>query len=136
MKAWFALVALLMFPLVACGDDDTADLVAPVAIHDGTWNYDDALIEGKLVEEDGCLVLVDAGQGTGRVLPAFADDRVIWDPPSHVLTVYGKEFRPGTRVSFGGSGWPTATLPPGVSWVNGPPTSCRYDMIWGVNPPQ
>ena len=131
-------MALSALSLIACGDgrDNTPDLVAPVAIHDGTWNYDSSLIEGMLVEEGGCLVLVDVGEGMVRVLPAFDDDQVTWDPPSHVLTVHGREFRPGTRVSFGGSAWIAGGLPQGISWVNAPSSTCRYDTIWGVNPPR
>lgn len=108
------------------------DLIAPVAIHDGTWNYNDALIQGTLVEQDGCLVLLAGGQ---RVLPAFADDRVTWDPPTHVLTVRGVEFRPGGLTSFGGSGGDGRDLPSGLNWVNGPVATCRYDAVWFVNPP-
>jgi hypothetical protein len=126
---------LALTQLAACDDEDDppADLVAPVAIHDGTWNYDSALIEGTVVEEDGCLVLL---AGTERILVAFPDDRVTWDPPSHTLTVRGVEFRPGEPASFGGSGGSSGRgLPAGMNWVNAPPETCRYDYIWFPQPP-
>jgi hypothetical protein len=126
---------LLALALLACDseEDPPDDLVAPVAIHDGTWNYDDALIEGTLVEEDGCLVLIAGDQ---RILPAFADDGVIWDPPSHTLTVRGVQFRPGEPASFGGSGTHGPELPPTLRWVNAPVDGCRYDSIWLAQPPE
>ena len=127
IAAWISLV-------FACGEDNGEDdLVAPVAIHSGTWSEDDGAITGTLVEEDGCLVIVTAGQ---RMLPAFADDRVTWDPPSHTLRVHGVEFRSGTVVRLGGGGGSRHDLPPGTSWVNAPPDSCRYDTIWFVQPPE
>ncbi|MEX0781392.1 MAG: hypothetical protein WD557_02000 [Dehalococcoidia bacterium] len=138
--AFVGAVALLAASLaVACETEDDQptpsltpeDLVAPVAIHDGTWNYDDALIEGTLVEEDGCLVLL---AGDERVLVAFPDDRVTWDPPSHTLTVRGVEFRPGDPARFGGSGG-GGQLSTGTEWVNAPPNTCRYDSIWFPQPP-
>ena len=69
MPRLFLTVPLFSLALLATNCDNDGppvDLVAPVAIHDGTWNYDDALIEGTLVEEDGCLVLL---AGSERVLP-------------------------------------------------------------------
>ena len=127
-------VAALVLGLACNDDDDTApDLVAPVAIHDSTWNYDDALLSGALVEEDGCLVVVAADH---RILPAFPDDGVIWDPPSHVLTVKGVQFRPGTEVHFGGSqSSASRQLPADLHWVNAPADTCRYDTIWLAGPP-
>jgi hypothetical protein len=131
------LPVLLVLALVASACDNEVDppddLVAPVAIHDGTWNYDDALIQGTLVEEDGCLVLLAGGQ---RVLPAFADDQVTWDPPSHTLTARGVAFHPGEETSFGGSMSTSGReLPGDLHWVNGPVETCRFDAIWLTQAP-
>jgi hypothetical protein len=135
LRLLLAVSLLASLFLAGCEDeeDPPADLVAPVAIHDGTWNYDSALIQGTLVEEDGCLVLLAGDQ---RVLPAFADDRVTWDPPSHTLTVGGVEFRPGEPARFGGSGTDGPELPATLRWVNAPVDGCRYDSIWLVQPPE
>ncbi len=135
LRLLLAVSLLASLFLAGCEDeeDPPADLVAPVAIHDGTWNYDSALIQGTLVEEDGCLVLLAGDQ---RVLPAFADGRVTWDPPSHTLTVRGVEFRPGEPARFGGSGSSAGReLTAGMRWVNAPPDTCRYDSIWLTQPP-
>lgn len=64
-----------------------------------------ALLEGELRLDDGCLVVLQE-RGNGRVkavVPAFLDTMSPrWDARSRTLTVGDREYAAGSRVSFGG----------------------------------
>jgi hypothetical protein len=86
---------------------------------------------GTLALEDGCLLVL---QGGNRVLPAFADDRVVWDPATNTLAIRGVPLRVGDTVLLGGHGL-GSELPDYLKWVNPPSTDCRFDQIWLSGPP-
>ncbi|MFW2513226.1 hypothetical protein ACNI3K_05560 [Demequina sp. SO4-13] len=95
---------------------------APVA----TWEWnaegaDQALLEGELALEDGCVYVVSS-DGL-RTLPVFPVDRVGWDADAETLTYGGAEFEMGDAIAAGG-GW---TAPPESAII---PDGCEPDE-WG-----
>lgn len=119
--------------LVAAGCDHDSYDGSPLAVHDGTWNGDDAAVEGRLVEEHGCVVLLVEypEQDGSRLLPIFAEDGLRWNVLSQIVSVKGEDYKLGDRVRFGGSAW-GPDLPSGTKWVNAPSSECRYAAFWGV----
>ncbi|MFW7413557.1 hypothetical protein [Demequina sp. SO4-18] len=98
-------------------DDD-----APVATYE--WNAeggDQALLEGELTLEDGCVYVVSP-DGL-RTLPLFPADRVGWDASTRTMTYGGADFDMGEPVAAGG-GWGS---PPGSASI---PDACEPDE-WG-----
>ena len=136
-----AALAITACLLAACSESSDQLEGSPLAVHDGAWNGDDAALRGILVQEDGCLLVQSDEQTAGgrRVLLAFAEDGLEWDDGEAAVGIYGHQFRVGEPIRIGGSSWfgpdpDSRTVP--LTWIHPPSAQCRYDMIWGVTPPQ
>jgi hypothetical protein len=106
-----ALVLVLVLVLAGCSND-TGDLDAadsPVARYD--WDGRsamEALAQGTLALEGGCLVLADATGSAVHGVLVFPRHLTSWDNDTHVLTYAGHEYRMGDTVSAGGGSPGTA----------------------------
>jgi len=116
---------LLAMALGACspdtGDLDAAD--SPVARYD--WAPSDgsmdALLQGELAMQDGCLYVI--GSEGGRTLAVFPRSLTSWDEATQTLTYGDVEFNVGDQISAGG-GW---TAPADSAVI---PDTCELDE-WG-----
>jgi hypothetical protein len=135
-NAVLALASAVVLTLAA-GCSPPNDLSnSPLAVQAGGWNGNDAALAGMLVEEDGCVVVLAENDREGqRMLIAFAEDGLEWDDSRDILTVYGHEYRLQERVRLGGSER-ARDLVGDPTWKHAPSAGCRYDGIWGLNPPQ
>jgi hypothetical protein len=61
-----------------------------------------ALVEGRLAELDGCLVI--AREGGVSVQPVFPDGSARWDEGARRLIFNGAAYRIGDKITVGGGG--------------------------------
>ncbi len=93
-----AIIVVTAILAAACGNPDTG----PIGILPGKWDGgDDALYEGILRLEDGCL-LIDNGRWP--LLLALHRDGVSWNDERMEMSVAGKTDRVGETISIGGGG--------------------------------
>jgi hypothetical protein len=132
-KACLALAALATVVIACSGPNDFAG--SPLTVRVGGWNGDLAALEGRLVEEDGCVIVV--AEDSRRILITFAREGLEWDEAGATAGVYGHEYRIGDQVRIGGSFWPDPEATAADDgWIYPPSPGCRYDAMWGLNPPQ
>jgi hypothetical protein len=123
-------VALVQLPIVltllvaSCGGSkDTG----PLAILPGKWDGgDDALAEGTLRLEDGCL-LIDNGRL--QLLIAVHRDGVSWNEERLELRISGESYRVGETVEFGGGMSRPASQ---IEWAVPPAENCTDYETWIV----
>lgn len=100
-------LGIAMLALAACSTDGPSDSeIASWPIGTSQWTpgqgADDALLEGRLTLEDGC-VYVEINDG-GRTVPMFPRSLVTWNADTETIAYGGKTFRMGDSISAGG-GW-------------------------------
>ena len=125
--------------IVGCGDQSRRDplLDSPLAIRDGEWNGDDALIEGRLEQRGNCLYIAPpvggAGYAGGRAaFLVFARDGLDWDANAQAGRLGAAEFTVGQNVRFGGSVLSSAPSLSGVHWFKPPAAECDTSRVWFV----
>ena len=91
LASTLALVGCAATPLPSSG---------PVAVYPAPDYGMDALLDGTVRLNDGCLV-VEGGEGTTAV-PVFPSDDVTWDEDSKLLTWRGETYSDGDAISLGG----------------------------------
>ncbi|WP_425953542.1 hypothetical protein [Xylanimonas sp. McL0601] len=101
-----AATAAIALVCAGCADatPPAADPGSPAASYSrtGPWGEgDDALLQGTLALDDGCIVVVGP-DGTVRTPVLPTDFR--WDPGTETLSAFGVRLTVGEAVSLGGGG--------------------------------
>lgn len=87
-----------------------------------------ARLNGVLSQLGGCLV-VTAGNGF-RVQPVFPAGKAQWNQAAGTLTLSGKDYRLGDRITLGGGG---VTSPSGYRREAGVEiAACEVSDLWAV----
>lgn len=96
------LLAVALTSLTACTDDPALPTSGPLALSAsaGGDEGDAALLEGRLVEKDGCVVVERDEADLDDVLPILPREAT-WTA-GEGLTFHGRTYAEGTRVSMVG----------------------------------
>lgn len=96
------LLVAVLTSLTACTDDPALPTSGPVAVYESSGEGGAAaLVEGRLTERDGCVV-VESGSGAGAVTVPVFPDEATWTDDG--LAFAGRTYEEGTSVSMGGGG--------------------------------
>ncbi len=122
-----ALLAGVVLGVAACG---SAANTGPVPVLPGAWEGgDNALHEGVLVLQDGCLV-IDNGQMP--LLLAVQRGGVSWNSDRQELRVFDHTYRVGETVTVGGGAGAPASQ---VEWDVPPADNCMDYPVWFMSRP-
>lgn len=124
-------IPMLLAGMAACGDPSVSP-GAPLVLYDGEPNRDDALLEGILIVEPGCLY-IEVGLPTypssTRFLIAFPRSETGWSAANQELRFAGGSYRNGEPIAVGGGG-----AFPEYDWSVPPDPSCDTSNMWMAGP--
>lgn len=95
------LLAVALTSLTACTDDPALPTSGPLAVSASASDDEgaSALLEGRLVEKDGCVVVEPTEATMGDILPVLPGG-ARWSGEG--LTYQGRTYAEGSMVSMGG----------------------------------
>lgn len=128
-----ALVAVtVVLGMSACGSGDP-ESTGPLALKEGGWNSDDALLTGVLVREGNCLYVDYEGPYSSfRTLLALSVKGTSWDEEEQAVRIRGATLRVGEEVAFGGGENNDVER---YKWAVPPDPSCDTTLIWNAGLP-
>ncbi len=123
-----ALGALAVCVLASCSADSRVS-TGPLALYRGEPNGDDALVEGLLTLEDGCLYVTSRNPtGPRKALLVFSEKGTSWDESKQaVVRKGGRSLVVGTNVAVGGSEAANLDV---FEWAVRAAVSCDTSIGW------